>query len=219
MARFRYPREDELLAAASSALSSVDTTGASCPDRDQWTRVLSGAYAKDPATSERLLEHLSTCEACTDTLGRIRARRQRQRQRVTVVLAVLAAGILLAFGILWWFAPRQGSETVLVDLRDAAATRGAEAKTAPPVAIVAGSTGSIRIVLPVGSGSGRYQVGLFEPGDPPREVQVVSVNATTAESRLEIRFRFPPKRLAPGRYLLGLRSENSPWDFYPIKIQ
>jgi hypothetical protein len=180
-------------------------------------RVIRGAYAKNAATTERLLEHLAGCNECA---GQVRAiRENRTRKRITLVFALAAASILIAIGLRSWFTGTQHSNIVVLDLRDTAPTRGAEAKTVPAVAAIHRGTGSIHVVLPVGSGRGVYQVGLFDVGEPPRQMQFTTENAIGPDSRLEIPLHFDFKQLAPGRYLVGLRRDGFPGDFYPVNVQ
>lgn len=218
---FRQPQEDELHRAAASALTSADASGFPCPSREEWGRIVSGAYAKNTEASQRALDHLATCHNCETVLRELRALRvRRQRmQRIALVASFAAACILVALAVSAWFNHRHVATVAVLDLRDASPTRGTEVATAPAVGTIAREVDSMRILLPVGSGPGFYHIGIFQAGEPPRQVLATTGNAVAAGSRVEMSVPFHRKELAPGRHLLGLRTENAGWDFYPINIQ
>lgn len=218
---FRQPQEDELHRAAASALTSADASGFPCPTREEWARIVCGAYAKNTEASQRALDHLATCHNCETVLRELknlRARRQR-RLRIALVAAFAAACVLIALVMTGLFNRRDDSTVAVVDMRDASPTRGTDVTTAPAVATIARETESVRILLPVGSGPGLYQIGIFEANEPPRQVLATTGNAFAADSHVEISASLHIKGLAPGRHLLGLRTENAGWDFYLINIQ
>jgi len=218
---FRQPQEDELLKAAASALTSGDASGFPCPSREEWGRIVSGAYARNMEASQRAVDHLATCHNCEAVLRELRELRiRRQRmQRIAFVAAFAIACVLAALAVSAWFNHRQVPTVAVIDLRDASPTRGADVATAPVVATIARGTDSVRIVLPVGSGPGLYQIGIFQAHEPPRQILATTGNALAADSRAEMSVPLHIKDIAPGRHLLGLRTEKSGWDFYLINIQ
>jgi hypothetical protein len=142
-----------------------------------------------------------------------------RRPQTPAVLVVLAAVIVCAIAVGLWYKPHNTSATAVADLREIAAMRGPEMSTAPAVITLARSTRTLRVILPVGSGRGAYEVGLFQGGEPLHQLISATREAVEVSSRIEVSVPFDFSGLAVGRYFLGLRVDSAQWDLYPINIQ
>jgi hypothetical protein len=77
---------------------------------------------------------------------------------------------------------------------------------------------TIRVVLPVGSNNGEYEIGIFNPGEPIPILESSSPSSYE-NGALVIHLEISLNRLTPGPYLLGIRYAGSEWNQYAINIK
>jgi hypothetical protein len=177
--------------------------------------------------AERLkaLSHFATCHHCASALAELRRKAQLRRldqphrpvRRLRPIFVFAFAAILLIAAVVWIVQRPSGKFTssndlVIADLHNDV-TRGVDN---PPVR-VSRATKHLKIILPVGSAAGRYDVEVFGPDR--RTVLhmsgLSSISNATPELLLDCDFR----SVVPGYYNLAIRHGSSQWDTYPIVVE
>jgi hypothetical protein len=117
----------------------------------------------------------------------------------------------------WFWATRERPSVVAtVDLRHI--TRGDETFPAPTSITLQRNTVSVRVLLPVGSASGAYEVGVFENAGSNAPIVAGSAETSLDNSDLVLRFALSLRGVKPGSYALGIRHGNSEWAYYSLTI-
>lgn len=185
-------------------------------------------------TRDAAWEHVTHCSPCyrefLDLREEVRRwlelqHRQALRRRIVlggIAVALAGAGVA-AYEI---FERREPPPTELgtfvpasLDLRDASATRGAggQAGQAKPLRTLPAKRLDLKILLPVGSEPGSYDIEWLKDIDKP--LLSISGNASVEGGNTVLRIKLDLSRQTPGNYLIGLRQPPSTWTFYPVTLQ
>jgi hypothetical protein len=168
---------------------------------------------RDEATRTRILAHFDVCPRCLDTALRL----HKQRIRFRRVAMALAAIVLIA-AVLWIWAikPSPHSESVaLVDLSVASPTRSNRHIEVPSIRVGAG-TRQVRIVLPKVSSDDMYEIGVFRGEAEGKPILHNSASPTMLDHNLEMKVDIDFSRIPRGSYLLGIRHDDSNWEYVPL---
>lgn len=216
--RRRFPKEEELIKAEGrlrEATGRVEIRDH--PSPLHLKSFAAGHYAEGGPKIETILDHLSDCDSCLATLAEMRSSLHSEEQiamsgRSRLLLAVIAV-LIVAAVCFWAIRTRTPSAVATIDLRQV--TRGDEASSLT----VYRETRVIRVLLPVGSTGGNYEVGLFSPAAPLTPILLVSGRSTVESGDVAVAVSISLKELRPGPYLLGLRYGSSNWKEYAITIK
>lgn len=191
-----------------------------CPSRDLLERFASNRVV-DQESHKLVLAHVSQCDSCLEIIF-AKSKRTVQTRTFRAKLASISlwrrAGIAVAASFLiaalfWTWQLKQSTHSapaVLVDLQLAAPTRGANV----PVNVTS-DTREVIIVLPESRGEGRYEIELRAIGNIRPVLRTVAATTVQGDSlRLIAALDF--SNIAPGKYQLAMRRENSDWEYVPI---
>jgi len=105
----------------------------------------------------------------------------------------------------------------LMDLRERAALRGAEANpNRAPIELPRAAL-ALSMYLPTGSEPGKYQVEIVEqPGKPLISAEGV---AALRDHIAVLEVKVDLQRLRPGLYLVGIRQGGWSWAYYPVVLK
>jgi hypothetical protein len=211
----------------STAFPNPERVG--CPDKTTME-----AYFRrqiDPATGQRIDEHMMQCSPCFNDYVSLREARDRsaRRRKVAAIAAliVLAVGSLMVVRVLKNRHQTPAPSTVestnaayqasLLDLRNKAALRGSETNGKEADAVLPPKAVDLSIYLPTGSEPGEYDVQITQgPGEPLLKAQgqaSLRDHITVLEIKLDL------DRLRPGAYLFWIRQGESSWSYYPVRVQ
>src|SRR5579864_4332156 len=158
-----FPTEDELTKAL-SGLEGEKGAGIPCPSIAELRQFAMGKYGLDEPMLLGMLDHLADCETCEQEMAKLRLelRANQRHSRLwygwKLGYALLCVALLAAT---WFWGTRdRSSGLATVDLRHI--TRGDETPPVPTSITLHRNTVSVRILLPVGSADGTYEVGVFE---------------------------------------------------------
>jgi hypothetical protein len=105
----------------------------------------------------------------------------------------------------------------VIDLRDRVVFRNEETvEKQVPLRLSRGKR-EVRILLPLGSGVGNYEVQLFQRPDPPLLTVVGKAERKDKDTVLPVMFDTAP--LPKGEYQLGIRPLGWPWTNYPVRLE
>lgn len=212
-----FPTEDELTKAL-SGLESEKGADVLCPSIAELRQFAMGKYGLDEPALLRMLDHLADCESCEQEMAKLRlelqANEKRSRRWFGWKLGYAVLCVLLVAATWFWATRDRSSGLATIDLRSI--TRGDETSAATSIKLHT-NTASIRILLPVGSFNGAYEVGVFEAGSSP---PIVTGSAQTRVENGDLVLRLPLslKSVRPGSYSLGIQHGNSEWAYYPVRI-
>lgn len=187
------------------------------PARSELERFVAGRYSEGDLAIKRILDHLHDCNVCLATMAAIRSGSKRDEAipkpaRNRLLLSAAVVLVLLAILFLANRAPAP-STVATVDLRQV--TRGQEEYSI----IVDRTSATIRVLLPIGSTGGHYDVGVFSLATLSTPILLASAQSRIENGDEVIAVSIPIKQLQPGRYLLGVRSSGSQWRQYAINIK
>lgn len=215
----RFPTEDELTKALSS-LGSEEGIGIACPSIAELKQFAMGKYGLDEPMLLGMLDHLADCESCEREMAKLRLELQAHQKHSRLWYGWKLGYALLCVALLaatWFWATRdRSSGLVTVDLRHI--TRGDETPPVPTSIILHRNTASVRILLPVGSADGAYEVGVFEQGGSNAPIVTGSAQTSVENNDLILRVPLSLQNVRPGSYSLGIRRGNSEWAYYPVRI-
>ena len=185
----------------------------------------------DGAEQERIDSHMMQCSPCFNDYVRLREARERSVR--TRKVAAIAAVIALVVGC--WIALRYlrergkvgqpntvarnsvAYEADLLDLRNKAARRGAEANGSEAAAVLRPAPLDLTIYLPTGSEPGEYEVQVTQgPGEPLLKAQG---QASLRDHIAVLEVKLDLERLRPGSYLFWIRQGSSSWSYYAVLLQ
>lgn len=168
-------------------------------------------------------EALQQAAAAESPESRQRAVAQRVRSKW---LLPAAAAVLIATGSVW-FVLSQGQDggdepapeavRAELDLRQYTVERSDQAQPAQPPLLLPGRLLNVRILLPVGSEPGEYELRALDSQLRPRASAkgkaVIRNYVTTLQATLDLR------ELAAGGYQLALRRPGENWHLYPATVK
>ncbi len=214
------PSEAELIAAERRIEEPEILDLANCPSDLQLRGFAAGEYREKDPVLLLILDHLSECDACMAKMAAIRIRRQNEshalRSRKRAVFLAFGAALILVLVAFLAIRSRTSSQVAVIDLRDI--TRGNDTSSASVDIGLRSNTRLIRILLPIGSNAGDYDLAVFDPSF--RKSPLLSVSASTRDDNgnLTIEATLPRANLRPGSYLLGIRQVTKEWTYYPLTI-
>jgi hypothetical protein len=215
--RQREVTEKDLMEALARAPS--DPAPDSCLSVES-LRLLANGRMEDEAERLKALRHFATCRHCTSALAELRRespvhRVEPTRQPVGRLIVVFALAAMLLIAAIVWIVQRpsgNSNDLVIADLRDDV-TRGVDA---PPVR-VSRHTKHIKIMLPLGSAAGRYDVEVL--GMNGRTIVHSSGLGSLSSGTIELLVDCDFRPVVPGHYILAIRHGNSQWEFHPIVVE
>lgn len=216
--RQRFPKEEELIKAEGRLREATERKEIQDhPSPLHLKSFAAGHYVEGGPKIETILDHLSECDACLATLAKMRSSLLNEQQmsilrRSRLLLAVIAV-LVVAAVCFWVIRVRTPSTVATIDLRQV--TRGDEASSVT----VYRESRVIRVLLPVGSAGGNYEVGVFSAAAPLTPVLLGSGRSTVESGADTVAVSISLKELRPGPYLLGLRYGSSNWKQYAITIR
>ena len=215
--------EQELMNALASRGPDVHEN--SCPTPEVLNLLATGRLEDEEARLSAL-RHLATCDLCAvglvqikKSLGSQSAEQTQQLSRRPVRTGfVMAFAATLLIAAVLWILPRlswlnSSSQVAVVDLRNDLLTRSIDN---PPFTI-AHNTKQLRIILPVGSDIGRYEVEVFSQNWMP--VLRIFGFGRLSDQRVELLVNCDFTTVRPGHYRLELRHGRSHSEFYSILVQ
>jgi hypothetical protein len=215
--RQREVTEKELMEAFARAPS--DPAPDSCLSVES-LRLLANGRMEDGAERLKALRHFATCRHCASALAELRRESPvsslgQTRRPVGRLIAVFGLALVLVAAAAVWIVQRpsgNSNDVAIADLRNDV-TRGVDI---PPVR-VSRNTKHIKIMLPLGSPTGRYDVEVLGPYNTVvlRNSGLSSVSNAALELFVDFSFRPVP----PGHYNLALRHGNSQWEIHPIMVE
>jgi hypothetical protein len=194
---------------------------AGCPGNETLRAM---AFRKLEAESvKHWIEHLGTCSPCFGEYAEFR--RQVEWRRKAACVAMAAAVVIVVFSFGWWrWRSSQppvitAHHHVVADLRNRMIFRGDQG-TRPgngPLVFERGFD-EVTIYLPEGSRGGNYEAAIFreELGEPLANatgLAKMEKGMTSLNAMLDL------SRVAPGRYLLGIRPSGADWSYSPLVIE
>lgn len=188
-------------------------------------QLLADGRMEDEAERLKALSHFAGCHHCASALAELRRKSQPRGldqprwpiRRLRRIFAFAFAAIFLIATAVWIVQRPSGNsnssnDVGIADLRDDV-TRGVDN---PPVRI-SRTTKHLKIILPVGSPIGRYDVEVF--GVDRRTILHSSglsrPSNITAELLVDLDFR----SVAPGQYNLAIRHGDLQMEFHPILVE
>ncbi len=169
------------------------------------------------------IEHLGTCSPCFGEYTEFRRQVEWRRKAEYVAMAAAVVIVVFSFGWRRWPSSHPPVITahhhVVADLRNRMILRGDQG-TGPgkgPLVFERGFD-EATIYLPEGSRAGPYEVAIFreELGEPLTR----ATGAATMEKRMTtVSATLDLSRVAPGRYLLGIRMSGADWSYSPLVIE
>ena len=216
--RQRFPKQEELIKAEGRLREATEREETqNHPSPLHLKSFAAGHYAEGGPKIETILDHLSECDSCLATLAKMRSNLQNEQQmailgRSRLLLAVIAV-LIVAAVCFWTIRVRTPSTVATIDLRQV--TRGDEASSVT----VYRESRVVRVLLPVGSTGGNYEVGVFSPAAPLTPILLDSGRSTVESGDLAVAVSISLKELRPGPYLLGLRYGSLSWKQYAITIK
>src|SRR2546427_3284837 len=115
--------------------------------------------------------------------------------------------------------PQPKYSTVLVDLRNASATRTIEpspSTSTPPIEIPRGLL-ALTIEFPIGSAAGPYEMEIRKPNQPP--LRVAKGEAKIEDGITKLIINIDTSSIQPGEYEFGWRPVDFTWRHHPILIR
>ena len=169
--------------------------------------------------AEPYLDHLTSCSPCYRDFSQRREAYRRGRMRT--IFAVAASVLIVAAVATWAVVRRQKdaeiARTVVVDLSNRSAVRGAGPVPAEPPLEIARNVSHLDIYLPLGSSDGSYDLRIStakgEPLFAGKGVAKVQQGITSLPVDVDL------SSASPGLYVLQLRKVGSEWNSYPLRIR
>jgi hypothetical protein len=209
----RLPHDEELF---NAALGRESADIGNCPTPDQLTSLAGGSYDPQDPAFPHIKMHVSRCNHCLARLKEIRppsAEPKLETRFLTLKPLVPLAAILVLLIGLWIYRTPGRAVVATVDLRETA--RSADAS---PL-LLRGDATSIRVVLPIGSATGVYDLGIFVPAGRFTPILTASGSTILEDGNLVVSTSLPLKRLQAGSYLFGIRPPGqADWIQYEITI-
>lgn len=215
----RMPDEAELMRAVSEQ-DGKHVGGFPCPSAAELKQFASGKYRTDEPILIAMLDHLADCANCGRELEKIRLEMEQKhssRRRWYSSKLAYAFFCVAVLAATWFWETREPSSGVAtVDLRHI--TRGDETSPAPTSITLHPNTASVRILLPVGSVDGAYEVGVFKQAGSAAPVVTGSAHTSVENGDLILRLPLSLKNTKRGSYSLGIRHGNSEWAYHSLMI-
>jgi hypothetical protein len=188
-----------------------------CPGSDVLRKIASHEMPLPEA--EKWLDHLASCSPCYGDFSQFQAAHQRRR---TQRLLAIAASILIAIGIAGWVLFQKHNEslvaqTAVLDLRNRSRARGSETKPDEPPLELSRNAKSLKILLPLGSREGLYDVRIVAPSG--KEVAESSGTARLSEDATSLEVMMPLISLQSGKYLIQIRKPQLSWESYSLVLR
>jgi len=215
---------DELFARA-----NANPTRVGCPTRD----ILIGLAHKRRPISDPAYEHLAKCSACYREFRGFQQTTHRTPLRRAAWVAAAAAVIIIVAGAGWFLSPSRGERGTLpqpsvqesqvaeqrteVDLRKYSVTRNEQQKRETGPVSLARARSNLRILLPVGSEPGAYEVQVLDSG--LRSQASASGEAAIRDYVTTLQTTIDLRTLSPGAYQLALRRHGEDWRLFPAEVK
>ena len=213
-----FPTEDELTKAL-SGLEGENGASIPCPSIAELRQFAMGKYGAHEPILLAVLDHLADCESCEQEMAKIRLELQAKQKHSRLWYGWKLGYALLCVALVaasWFWATRdRSSGLATVDLRHI--TRGDETSAPKPITLHT-NTDSVRILLPVGSADGAYEVGVFEQAGSTTPIVTGLAQTSVENGDLVLRVPLSLKSVRRGLYSLGIRHENSEWAYYSLTV-
>ena len=194
-----------------SAFPNPDRVG--CPDRVLLERVASHKLSLKEIGP--WLKHLSACSECFREVSELR-RTQQVRRNIAWTVATAAAVLILAITVIVW--GKLGTHTrqeAILDLRNAALSRGVESGGNQKVPTLSRSSKSVEIYLPRGT-EGAYELRMID--EAGTVFLTASAMGKSIDSSTELHIKIDLSRAVPGFYSL-LVKQGATSNIYRIRLE
>jgi hypothetical protein len=202
-----------------------------CPGRD-FLRTLVFDRKSIPVGDTRL-DHLAKCSPCFQefTAFRSEAKRRRAAAKRAGVLGIAAAAVLIP-AVWFWNQPRQPGPAPQVaqterqityakaqlDLKNRSVTRGAQkSSSAEDRLVLPRQQLDLSILLPLGAETGSYEIQILREVDQPLITAAGTADRVNGDTVVRVKTNL--SKLAPGKYLLGLRQPPWDWAYNPVLLE
>jgi hypothetical protein len=188
-----------------------------CPSADVLKSIASRTMPLSEA--EKWLDHLGSCSPCYGDFSKFR-RAYESRQKRT--LLAIAASILVAAAISGWFLLQRHNDalvaqTVVLDLRNRSQPRGTEPNPAEPPLVLRRTAKNLKILLPLGSSEGPYDVRIGTNSQESLAATSGSAELNDHVTSLQVALRLDSLRR--GKYVLQIRRPESEWQSYRLVLR
>jgi len=188
-----------------------------CPGADVLKKIAS--HEMPLSEAEKWLDHLGSCSPCYADFKRFGEAFERQRRQRWLAVA---AGILLAVGVLGWALLHKRNEsfmaqTAALDLRDRSVARGGEPTPGEQPLELSRAVKRLNVYLPLGSAEGPYELRIATTTGSA--VFATSGVASLKDGVTSIEATVDLSSASSGRYVLQIRRRNSEWNSYPLLLR
>jgi len=169
--------------------------------------------------AQKRLDHLGSCSPCYGDFSRFREAHERGRRRTSLAIA---ASILLVATVAGWAFLRNRNEnlatqTAVLDLRNRSVARGTGTNQDEPPLELTRRAKSLKILLPLGSNEGPYDVRIVTLSGEERAASSGIARLNEHITALEV--VLPRDSLRSGKYLLQLRKPQLSWESYSLMVR
>ena len=194
-------------------------------------RGLAARYLDDGVQEDPNWQHVTHCSPCyREFLGmRAQAKQAAKTKRVGVAAGLVAAAVVL-IGVGFYFTRQaevsreerpQIAELVyrprVVDLEGRSMTRSEEGNEETKPIVLGRGPEELNIRLPFASKAGKYEVQILKSADNP--LVSASGEAQIVDGTTALKAKVDLSKLAPGKYLLGVRRLPADWTYYPAELR
>lgn len=182
------------------------------------------------ALDDPRIDHIGQCSPCFREFQKFRTSRRRRRRLMVatpIAAGVIAVALLLVQNRPGAPLPQRPAPATQVaqaipatlDFRPFSTTRDSDrSQTRADVPSVARGVLDTRVILPVGTDAGTYELRIMDREDF-RIFLRQNVAAEITDGVTAINTRLDLRELSPGRYLLGIRIAGGDWRTFPVVVR
>lgn len=170
------------------------------------------------AEAEKWLDHLGSCSPCYRDFSQFQKTHQIRRRRTLLAIAasILVCTSIGGWALVRWHNKNETIQTAVLDLRDWSLARGVEPNPAVSPLEVNREASRLRILLPLGSSEGKYEVRIAKQSGESLVTAIGSAKLSSGVTTLRVMLRM--SSLSPGTYLLQIRKAGLEWNSYPLVV-